>query len=509
MISLSEINALPNLFRDYIQNSETLQPYYNAHYTTASIETLIQLQKHKNIDRNTLYTVLTKQYQDISLYPEQKQNLLALKNENTFTVTTGHQLCLFGGPWFVAYKILATVAYTRTLQNQSDKYKIVPIFWLASEDHDVAEIQTLYADREKIHYPTSYQGITGNLPLYNIENTLEILFNTLDKGLYANHTNQLLSQCFTSNFTLSQAIRLFIQKLFGHLGILVLDAHVPELKAKFLPIAEKEIKENVTYKTVLKTIDELHASGYKTYANPNRVNLFYIYQNNLREKWNNDIHVINPNKPQHISPNVLLRPIYQELILPNIAYIGGPTEIAYWLQIKSTFEAFQVPFPVLVPRYFGVQLSTKQISALQKYKLDLLTLLNTQKNAFIARYFEKQVSQNKEFTELEQQLEHFNTALLHFARNQKLGLEQSAMATVTRIEKQWKHFYTKIRKETQKRESIFTQKITDLYDAVLPYGKWQERIFSYLSTYAIYGNTLWENILQKPITEPYFWIWET
>jgi bacillithiol biosynthesis cysteine-adding enzyme BshC len=508
MLAIADLTAFPALFRDYINHSEKLKPYYQTHYTTASLEVLIAQQQYRKIDRNLLHKILTEQYKNIPLYPSQKQNLLALKDENTFTITTGHQLCIFGGPWFVAYKILATVAYARTLQSQSDRYKIVPIFWLASEDHDVAEIQTLYTDTQRIYYPTDYQGITGNLPLQNIENTLETLLQTLGKGLYANHIKQVLSECYNSNITLSQATRLFIQKLFGHLGLLVLDANVPELKAQFLPFAEKEIKENITYTTVQKTIDELQQSGYKTYANPNKVNLFYVYQNNMREKWS-DSHSINPKKPQHISPNVLLRPVYQELILPNLAYVGGPTEIAYWLQLKTTFEAFEIPFPVLVPRYFGLQLPAKYLNTLKKHTLDLATLLNTPKEVFMGKYFEKRLSESKEIIELEQQLQHFSTALLHFAQNQKLGLEQSAMATVIRIEKQWKHFYTKTRKETQKREQIFTQKINDLYDVVFPFSNWQERTLSYLSVYAVYGNTLWEHILQKPVTEPYFWIWET
>lgn len=508
MLPLTQIHLFPDLFRDYVKKSQRLQPYFSVHYSDASVEHLIQHSQYKKTDRTALYTALVEQYKNISLYPEQNQNLLALKNENTFTVTTGHQLCLFGGPWFVAYKILATIAYARVLQNQSNRYRIVPIFWLASEDHDVAEIQTLHTETQKIHYHTDYCGITGDLPLQGIQTSLETLLQTLDKGIYALCTQNILSQSYNSNFTLSKATRLLIQELFGHLGILVLDANTPELKAKFLPIAEKEIKERITYNTVQKTIEQLRQSGYKTYANPNEVNLFYLYQNNLREKWNSS-HNINPKKPQHISPNVLLRPVYQEIILPNLAYIGGPTEIAYWLQLQSTFEAFGVPFPVLVPRYFGLQLSTKHLNTVQKYELDLLALLNTPKDAFMARYFQKELSKNKEITALEQQLSQFNTALLHFAQSQKLGLEQSAMATVTRIEKQWRHFYTKIRKETQKREQVFTEKINQLYQAIFPFGSVQERTLSYLNAYAIYGNALWERILQKSITEPYFWIWET
>jgi len=507
MLPLADLNAFPALFRDYIKNVNVLQTYYNTHYTDAYLEKLIQQQNYRNIDRTTLFNVLSAQYQGISLHPQQKQNLNALKDANTFTVTTGHQLCLFGGPWFVAYKILATVQYAKMLQNQSEQYKIVPVFWLASEDHDIAEIQTLYTDTQKIHYSTNYQGITGNLPLKDIENPLDTLLHTLDKGMYANSLKQTLSQSYNSTFTLSKATRLFIQKLFGHLGMLVLDASVPELKSTFLSVAEKEIAEKTTYNTVQNTLSELHQLGYKTFANPSPVNLFYIYQNNLREKWNSK-HALNPNRPEHISPNVLLRPVYQELVLPNLAYIGGPTEIAYWLQLKQTFGAFQIPFPVLVPRYFGVQLSAKQLRTLQKYELNLLDILNNPKEIFLARYFEKKLAHNHELTALEQEFQSWHTRILNFATNEKMGLEQAAMATVTRLEKQWKHFYTKIRKETQKRDTVFNQKIQDLYDTVLPFGNLQERTLSYLSTYAVYGNTLWENIMQKSVTEPYFWIWE-
>lgn len=507
MLFLSQLTDFPVLFRDYVQQADTLKPYYHLHYTTASLEALIAHQACKKIDRTLLYNVLTEQYKDIPLCPAQKENLLAIKDENTFTVTTGHQLCLFGGPWFVAYKILATIAYAHYLQTQTHQYKIIPIFWLASEDHDVAEVQTIYSNYQKIHYATPYQGITGNMPLQDIEPVLDLLIQTFHQGLYVNKLKDILIQSYHHTFTLSKATRLFIQKLFGELGILVLDAHHSDLKAKLLPIAEKEITQQTTYATVTKTIHELHRLNYKTYANPNTINLFYIHQNNKREKWNNN-HTINPNRPQDISPNVLLRPVYQEIILPNLAYIGGPTEIAYWLELKSTFEAFNVPYPVLVPRYFGVQLGSKYHRKIQKYAFNLYDILNLPEHDFLARYFQGKISQNNNLSDLERQLQAFNKVLLDFAHQQKLGLEQSAMATVTRIEKEWKHFYTKIRKESQKREKIVINAIKDVYYQMLPFGKWQERTMSYLSAYSIYGNNLWEHILQKPITEPYFWIWE-
>lgn len=506
MLHLANLTSFPLLFRDYLQNTKKLQPYYQTHYTLASLDSLVEYQNHRKIDRNTLHNTLNSQYQDIPLFPKQKQNLDALKEENTFTVTTGHQLCIFGGPWFVAYKILATIQYAQFLQNQSSKYTIVPIFWLASEDHDIAEIQTFYLNEQKIEYLTDYQGITGNLPLQNIENTLDIILPTL-KGLYANATKQILQKSYRSTFTLGQATRLFIQNLFGHLGILVLEPHTPELKTKLLPIAEKEIAHHITHSTVQKTIKELHQLGYKTYANPNPVNLFYIYSHNLREKWDTH-HVLNPNKPQHISPNVLLRPIYQELILPNLAYVGGPTEIAYWLELKALFEQFTLPYPVLVPRYFGLRLSTTHHRIIEKYQWDLKTMFNTPKEAFLAQYFEKQLSKNSALIELEHQLNKFNTDFYQFIENQGLGLERSARSTITRIEKEWRRFHNKLRRAIQKREDTVHAHVEEIYKAILPLNISQDRVLSYLSEYAVHGNVLWETILEKPIIEPYFWIWE-
>lgn len=509
MIELQKLAALPALFRDYIDKNPELKPYYGTHYTEiSSLEDLAKFQDQRSIDRQLLYSVLTQQYEGISLYSVQKENLQALKNPNTFTVTTGHQLCLFGGPWFVAYKILATIAYAQHLQQLSSNYKIVPIFWLASEDHDIAEIQSLSIQRSKIYYPTDYQGVTGNLPLKGIRDTLDLVFTHLEKGIYAPAIKKILTQSYQPHFTLKQATRLFIQQMFGHLGILVLDAQVNELKSKFLPIAQQEIEQNTTYTKVRQTLAELHQLGYKTYANPQPINLFYIYDNYQREKWNAQKHTINFNRPYHISPNVLLRPLYQELILPNLAYVGGPNEIAYWLSLKGTFEAFSVPFPILVPRYFGLQIPSNYLAWIKKHEIDLFTLLHTTQEKFLADYFQAQIDQDTEVQKIKHKWEQFKQTLIDYTVQQKLGLEASAMAAITRMEKHWSHFYTKIRKEKQRNASIFHQKLSELYNYLLPHNTWQERSESYLDTYAIYGNALWSSILQKPITEPYFWIWE-
>jgi len=174
---------------------------------------------------------------------------------------------------------------------------------------------------------------------------------------------------------LAAATRYLANALFGDYGLVIVDANDKALKQLFVPHLEKELIEQVAFKNVNETNKTITALGLNSQVNPRAINLFYISKNlrariiyedsvfkvlNTDIAWTkNDLLKHLNESPECFSPNVILRPLYQEVILPNLCYIGGGGELAYWFQLKSNFETNAVPFPILLLRN-SVLIKTQQ-----------------------------------------------------------------------------------------------------------------------------------------------------
>jgi bacillithiol biosynthesis cysteine-adding enzyme BshC len=177
-----------------------------------------------------------------------------------------------------------------------------------------------------------------------------------------------------------------VNELFGEYGIVILDGNDANLKQLFKDEFKKDIFKNTSAQLVNKTIDELKIN-YSAQVTPRDINVFYK-EKGLRErveKQDNDYVVLNTDikfteqelnnlietTPEKLSPNVVLRPLYQQKILPNIAYVGGPGEIAYWLEYKTTFDEFKIHLPILMPRNFVMFIDKGTQNKIQKLNLTI------------------------------------------------------------------------------------------------------------------------------------------
>lgn len=331
--------------------------------------------KIQSIDRKTLVEHLKNQYQEANIDLTNadakivNQNIDRLLNSNTFTVTTGHQLCLFGGPLYVFYKVSTCIQLAKQLQNEMPNENIIPVFWLASEDHDWEEVNHFHSFNKKWKWHTN----NNNRPVGSIicDDDLKILVEQWeDEALKFNLDStwiECIRHAYLPGISYAQAsIRLFHSWFKNH-GLIVLDPQSFELKSMFKDQMKKDLFEQVSKnKLVAQEQEWAHAFG-KTQVNVRDCNFFYIHPEAgrcridfINEKWelkNTSIQLSKEellneieNHPDRFSPNVILRPVYQELILPNLAYIGGPAELAYWLQIKPLFQEYHLNFPVVVLR---------------------------------------------------------------------------------------------------------------------------------------------------------------
>jgi bacillithiol biosynthesis cysteine-adding enzyme BshC len=369
--------ATRNLKNDYLTGATSLRDFYQYPIQTPDFHSIIKNKSTEDIDRRLLQEVIRDQYQGLPEYELVTKHIDQLADPNTFTVTTGHQLVLFGGPLFTTYKVLSTIKLAKELSEQFSDYQVVPIFWIHTEDHDYEEINHFFPSYfEKRTYPGTFQSKVGD----------HILEESITE-LAPEHFSEPLKKAFRPGISLAQAYREFMHHLFGPYGVVMLDADDPRLKKKFEKVIKEEIHESVAYTQVSKVSQHLDQAGYKLQIAPREINLFYLDQAGRNRiiassegftavdrdlNWTaKEIDEMITNHPDQFSPNVSLRPLYQECILPNLCYFGGWGELSYWLQLKGIFDHFGVNFPLLLPRMSATIFTKAQLERWQEFGFEV------------------------------------------------------------------------------------------------------------------------------------------
>ena len=384
-ISYQNSGYFTPMMNDYLNQESSLQSFYNRFPTIDNFENQIKekQQNYNSHNREILVSVLKKQYEGLSISELTRNNITTLSKENTFTITTGHQLNLFTGPLYFLYKIISTIKLTTELKKKYPDNNFVPIYWMATEDHDFEEINYFNFKGKKIKWNKESTGPVGRLSTEGLQELISVFEIEIGSGINANELKKLFESAYGNTDSLANANRKLANELFGTYGLVIIDADDSELKSQFIPNIKEELLQNTSYKCVSETIEKL--KKYPTQVNPRKINLFYI-EDNLRDRivFEEGVFKINNTKttfsqngllelletnPEKFSPNVILRPLYQEVILPNLCYIGGGGEIAYWLELKSTFVAFKCTFPILLLRNSALLVSKKQKVKMEKLKL--------------------------------------------------------------------------------------------------------------------------------------------
>lgn len=353
---------------DYLNGSQQLKPFYRFSHQSDSFDEVIQERTFNEDSRRVLSEVLAEQYHSIKLSQESpvRKNLEALKSNQCFTVTTGHQLCLLTGPVYVIYKIIHAIRLADTLRKRYPAKQFVPVFWMASEDHDFEEISSIRINHQTLAWDNPNTGMpTGT---YSTQG-MDLFFDELERVFNQEGIPALLGQAreiYRSSPNLSQATFRLMHHLFEAFGLVVLEPNHPKLKQALIPVMESDMLEGLTIQALQNTNDALQKTGYPLQVNGRKFNFFYLANDGrklltdtghgfatsdhshtwTREQLGSEIR----QYPERFSPNVVLRPVYQELILPNLVYIGGPGELAYWLQLQNVFKVCNAPFPMLLLR---------------------------------------------------------------------------------------------------------------------------------------------------------------
>ena len=388
-IPFKDTGYFSEFITDYLSEKEELRCLYHRFPTpSAFLAQLKEKQAHYSQEhRDILFQSLEKQYRMFAISEKTHTNIQFIKEKNTFTVTTGHQLSLFTGPLYFIYKIVSTIVCCQHLRRLYPDYHFVPVYWMATEDHDFEEINHLTFRGQKVVWLSDQKGMVGEFSTKELAPIAHLLEETLGKGETASQLANLFKRAYIEHSSLADATRFLVNELFAPYGLVIIDGNDVALKELLVPYFKQELIENLAQKEVEKTLKYIKSinKSYPEQVHPREINIFYV-KGNLRErivKETGEYRVLNTNikfseeeiineltqNPTYFSPNVILRPLYQEIILPNLAYIGGGGEIAYWLELKQMFQAYQVPFPMLMLRNSVLLLNDKQQKKLRKLQL--------------------------------------------------------------------------------------------------------------------------------------------
>ncbi len=356
-------NRFAPIVADYVEGVADLEEFRVFSPDRQGVEQAFNDRRFDAAQRALLVAVLEDQYSGVPIDPAVRRNLDLLARDGTFTVTTGHQLCLFTGPLYVPFKILNVIRLARELSTTARP--VVPVFWMATEDHDRAEIDHAWLVGRKVQWHGDPAGAVGQLPLEGINAVLSEVDVLLGFGAHADELRAMLRSSYRAGHTLAQATRLFVHALFGRFGLVIIDGDDARLKRSFAPIMQEELLNQVTERTVRYANDKLSAH-YEPQAYARAINLFHLSVGKRAriEAEGDKFRVLEGGPvltaeqllielqlhPQRFSPNVLMRPVYQEVVLPNIAYVGGGGELAYWLQLRWLFQGMRVPMPAVLLR---------------------------------------------------------------------------------------------------------------------------------------------------------------
>jgi bacillithiol biosynthesis cysteine-adding enzyme BshC len=487
-IPYSKTQQFSNLVIDYLANDEKLKPFISDFPTIDSFQKQISEKQNYPVNRKVLVSVLKEQNKEFNLTELSNNNIDLLLSEDTFTITTGHQLCLFTGPVYFIYKIISTINLAEKLKTKYPKNNFVPIFWMATEDHDFQEINHINLFGKKIVWDSKQTGAVGRMSLDGLESVLMELKEVLGETENAKKLVSLFENAYLKHKNLADATRFLVNELFGKFGLVIIDGDDKKLKQQFVPIIKKDVLQN-GFVTAIKQNSKSLAKDYKVQAFVRDINFFKLTKGN-RELIKEEIAQKEiAENPENFSPNVLLRPLYQETILPNIAYVGGGAEVGYWMQLKTAFKQENIPFPILIVRNSAMLINDKQKQKIESLGFeinDLFSAIDELKKQYVLSNSKEDITLDIEKWELE---ELYNKLLL---KTNDKGLQASFNASHQKQLKSFEKFEQKlIRLEKKKHENALNA-ISKIKQQLFPENCLQERFDNFIPFYLKEGENFIE-----------------
>ena len=506
-------NSFSTIATDYVEANEALKTFYHHLPTIEGIEQTIEERKAFATNRALLVEHLQQQYKSVAINDKVQHNINSLLQPNTFTITTAHQPNIFTGHLYFIYKILHAIKLAQQLQQQLPGNNFVPVYYMGSEDADLEELGEVFINGTHYRWQTNQTGAVGRMKIDKA--FIEIITAIEGQLLVEPHGREIMDAvkaAYTIGKTVEQATFELVHYLFADYGLVILLPDAALLKASFLPVVKKELQEQFSNKAVEESMQQFPAQ-YKVQAAGREINLFWLDEQQ-RDRIEKDgghykvdravydeaafMQMIEAN-PQHISPNVILRPVFQEWILPNVAFIGGGGELAYWLELKKVFEAVEVPYPVLVLRNSFLLVNKKaaeKIAAMQMHATDFFEPASSLLQKIVTTKTGNQLRLDNEIKQLKQLYAGIQT----IAGRADATLQSHVEALYVGAEKRLLQLEKKMYAAEKKKFEAEQRQVEKIKSMLYPNGILQERMDNLLPWYAVYGKAFINDLYQHSLS---------
>ncbi len=507
-IPYSSTGYFSKLVIDYLNGAETLTDFYNQSPNLEGIKSVMEARKNFP-HRKELVRILRTQYQDLPAFEQVDKNLELLLSKNTFTVTTAHQPNIFTGPLYVIYKILHAVKLAASLKNSFPENNFVPVYYMGSEDADLDELNHISVDGKVYEWTTSQTGAVGRMlvddAFFNLINEMQGQLGVLPFG---NELVELFRKSYQKGISIQKATMFLMNELFGEFGLVILIPDDAELKKIFEPVILNEIETQFSH-NALEPVKNALGKHYKVQTSGREINLFYLIDDK-RERIEKEGEIFKiktldlsftkeeiisevKSFPERFSGNVVLRGLFQETILPNLAFIGGGGELAYWMELKKVFETVGISYPVLLLRNSFLLLNARQQKSLEQLGFTAEELFQSEyelAKQYVLKNTDKNILPKKEIENINQ----IFVLITEKATDADATLEKHVLAMKAKNEKLLHGLEKKIIRAEKRKNEEAIRKIEQLKSVLFPGGNLQERTENFAGFYARYGRNWLENI---------------
>lgn len=497
----------------YATGDKRMKPFFKY---PVSLEAFADVMKDKaadQTDRALLVNELQQQYAQLPASEKVADQLKKLADDHTFTVITAHQPSLFTGPLYFIYKICSAIHLAQLLNETYPDKHVVPVFITGGEDHDFEEINHLSLFGKKIEWHNDEAGAVGAMKTDSLAAPLAELKGILGDREPGSSMYARIEKAFTSYPTYGLATVALVHDLFADYGLVIADMARPAYKRAFLPIIKEEIFQQSSQPIVEKTQRELTEAGFGAQAHAREINFFYLRQG-LRERIvveGDGFKVLNTDytfsraemeaeleaHPEFFSPNVVMRPLFQERIFPNLAYIGGGGEIAYWLERKAQFAHFGLNFPMLIRRNSVLWVDSNSQKKIEKAGIKIDDLFAADIEVFIRDYVDSNSENELSLAPEMQQLEELFNSIAAKAESIDPTLAKAVLAEHARQAKAVEGIEGRIRRTEKQRFDTALNQIRGLKDKLFPGNGLQERSDNFLNIYAQEGDEMFAVLVKE------------
>ncbi len=505
-LPFADIQGQSKLFIEYQQKPLSLKKYYpeivESH--TQIVARIPEVLANHKADRNILCNALEEMNISCGAGEKTLENIKILREPDSVAVVSGQQAGLFSGPLYTIYKALSAVKMTECLRGRGQK--AVPVFWIATEDHDFEEVSKTFVlgrTGELAELKNEPRRCYENLPVgtvqldESIKQTVEELFEDLSLTEFTGELRELIEQSWSPETYFGDAFAKLLMRLFGKYGLIILCPLDPRLKQLAAPIYTEAIKKSAEIVTALRNrSEELQAECYhaQVLVGEDYFPLFwqardktrnalkkseqgtFHTKDNSREFTLSELAEIAEKEPTRFSPSVVLRSVVQDYILPTVCYFGGAAEIAYFAQSAEVYRILNRPPTPIFHRQSFTIVESRHKRTLEKYDLNLTDLFAGQENLLpkiVEQYLNKDMA--RIFAEAEEKI---NTELNRLDQN----LSQIEPTLAENLAKRRKKIIyhigamrNKFHHAQMRRDATIQRQIDGVFAALLPHKHLQER----------------------------------